>query len=148
MASQSGGHRRKACHHPGPCDRQNNLPPPRDSVLFRSLQNSDRWQPLPAQPARCKIPRLHRLRPKKLLLEFAYASTSGLGFMRYWLRIASADQYASAQTVPVGLYPAFCGNELAPMTKRLETSQLWRSRFTTLVFGSVPITAPPFKCVV
>src|SRR6185503_7239308 len=31
------------------------------------------------------------------------ADISGPGFLRYWLRIASAAQYVSAPTVPVGL---------------------------------------------
>src|SRR3954468_19995273 len=62
--------------------------------------------------------------------------------------MACADQNASAPTVSVGLYEAFCGKLDAPITNTLGTSQLCRYRFTTLVEGSVPITVPPVLCVV
>src|SRR5581483_7531369 len=51
-----------------------------------------------------------------------YALMSGPGLRRYWLRIASAAQKVSAPTVPVGLYPAFCGKTQAPMTNTFGTS--------------------------
>ena len=39
---------------------------------------------------------------------------------------SGAAQNVSAPTVPVGLYPAFCGNAHAPITNTLCTSQDWR----------------------
>ena len=63
------------------------------------------------------------------------------------MRIESAAQKARAPTGPVGFLPAFCGKAEAPMAKTLGTSQLCRCRLTALVFGSVPMIAPPVLCV-
>src|SRR4249919_696331 len=76
-----------------------------------------------------------------------HVCTSGPGDLRYCFVMASAAQYASAPTVSVGLYDAFCGYAEAPMTKTLCTSQHWRKRLTTLVDGSAPMIAPPVLCV-
>jgi hypothetical protein len=59
----------------------------------------------------------------------------------------SAAQHASMPMVAVGPCAGFCGNELPPTTNRFGTSYDWRYLFTTLVEGSVPITAPPMLCV-
>ena len=59
----------------------------------------------------------------------------------------SAAQHASMPMVPVGPCAPFCGNALPPTTNRFGTSQDCRYLFTTLVYGSVPITTPPTLCV-
>src|SRR5690606_39707729 len=56
-----------------------------------------------------------------------HAATKGPGLLRYCVRMACAEKYASAPTVPVGLYPRFCGKAPAPMTNTLGTSQLCRN---------------------
>src|SRR5688572_19191765 len=71
----------------------------------------------------------------------------GPGFLTYVSLIPSAAQHASMPIVSVGPCAAFCGNALPPTTKRFGTSHDWRYLFTTLVEGSVPITAPPQLCV-
>src|SRR4051812_965756 len=62
--------------------------------------------------------------------------TNGRGFLRYFSRIASAIQYASAPTGPVGLYPELCGKADAPVTNRFGISQLCRYLLSALVPGS------------
>src|SRR5215813_15486080 len=49
--------------------------------------------------------------------------------------------------VSVGPFAVCCGNALPPTTNRFETSQDYRYLLTTLVDGSLPITAPPTLCV-
>src|SRR6476469_10741229 len=71
----------------------------------------------------------------------------GPGFFTYVFLIASAVQYASAPTGPVGLYDALCGNTLAPTTNRLWQSQLCRYLLSTLSRGLVPMIVPPVLCV-
>src|SRR5450432_4718499 len=61
--------------------------------------------------------------------------------------MASAVQYASAPTGPVGLYDALCGKTFAPTTNRFSKSQLCRYLFTALFFRWVPMMAPPVLCV-
>src|SRR5205085_9934588 len=61
--------------------------------------------------------------------------------------MASAVQYASAPTGPVGLYDALCANTFAPTTNRLWQSQLCRYLLTALLRGLVPMMVPPVLCV-
>src|SRR3954452_10174212 len=49
--------------------------------------------------------------------------------------------------VSVGPFAGFCGNALPPTTNRFEPSHDCRYLLTTLVDGSLPITAPPTLCV-
>src|ERR1700732_4839167 len=49
--------------------------------------------------------------------------------------------------VAVGPFAGFWGNALPPTTNRFETSHDCRYLLTTLVDGSLPITAPPTLCV-
>ena len=62
--------------------------------------------------------------------------------------MASAERYASAARVPVGLYPAFCGNAPAPIEKTFGTSHDCRNLLRTLFLGFSPMIAPPVLCVV
>src|SRR5947207_15895835 len=69
------------------------------------------------------------------------------GRLRNFVLIASAVQYASAATGPVGLYAELCGNAFAPSTKTFGTSHDCRYLLTALLPGELPMIAPPVLCV-
>src|SRR5262249_32933392 len=58
--------------------------------------------------------------------KFSAFHISFSGCLKYRSVIASVAQYVSASTVKVGLGPAFCGKEDAPITNRFGKSQCWR----------------------